>query len=112
MWIHGLRSGPPASSSSTRYFPLSLSRPATAQPAEPAPVTMKSKVSDVPATMFPRLRSIRRPDLRPNQTVPERAAGPGFLGFLPLRQRAIGHLRVAGDRLCSRDDHLPHLRVG
>src|SRR5690242_4467227 len=45
MWIHGLRSGPPASSSRTRYFPDSLRRAATGQPAEPAPVTMKSKVS-------------------------------------------------------------------
>src|SRR2546423_14272475 len=57
MWIHGFRSGPPASSSSTRYLPLSLSRPATAQPAEPAPVTMKSKVSAAPATIVPRLTS-------------------------------------------------------
>src|ERR1700719_3360475 len=53
MWIHGLRSTPPASSSRTRYLPDSLSRPATAQPAEPAPVTMKSKVSATPVTMFP-----------------------------------------------------------
>src|SRR6266403_4993016 len=45
MWIHGLLSRPPASSSSTRQRPDSLSRPATAQPADPAPVTMKSKVS-------------------------------------------------------------------
>src|SRR4029078_8479386 len=42
---HGLVSGPPASSSSTRYLPLSLSLAATGQPAEPAPVTMKSYVS-------------------------------------------------------------------
>src|SRR6267142_553770 len=56
MWIHGLRSGPPASSSSTRYLPDSLSRPATAQPAEPAPVTMKSKDSAAPATISPALR--------------------------------------------------------
>src|SRR5207302_9830925 len=45
MWIHGLLSRPPASSSSTRQRPDSLSRPATAQPADPAAVTMKSKVS-------------------------------------------------------------------
>src|SRR6516165_3063038 len=45
MWIHGLLSRPPASSSSTRHRPASLSRPATAQPADPAPVTIKSKVS-------------------------------------------------------------------
>src|SRR5437660_7927942 len=53
MWIHGLRSGPPASSSSTRYLPLSLSRAATGQPAEPAPVTIKSKVSAAPVTDEP-----------------------------------------------------------
>jgi hypothetical protein len=40
-----LVSRPPASSSSIRQRPDSLSRPATAQPADPAPVTMKSKVS-------------------------------------------------------------------
>src|SRR5437879_3643603 len=45
MWIHGLLSRPPASSSSTRQRPDSLSRPATAQPADPAPVTIKSYVS-------------------------------------------------------------------
>src|ERR1700748_828362 len=45
MWINGLLSRPPASSSSTRHRPDSLSRPATAQPADPAPVTIKSKVS-------------------------------------------------------------------
>src|SRR6266851_3767677 len=45
MWIHGLLARPPASSRSTRQPPHSLSRPATAQPADPAPVTMKSKVS-------------------------------------------------------------------
>src|ERR671935_263282 len=45
MWIQGLLSRPPASSSSTRQRPDSLSRPATAQPADPAPVTIKSKVS-------------------------------------------------------------------
>src|SRR3954453_22500052 len=53
MWIHGLRSGPPASSSSTRYLPLSLRRAATGQPAEPAPVTMKSNVSSAFLTMCP-----------------------------------------------------------
>ena len=39
-WIQGLRSGGPASNSSTRYRPDSLSRAATAHPAEPAPVTI------------------------------------------------------------------------
>src|SRR3954453_21889712 len=52
MWIHGLRSGPPASSSSTRYLPLSLRRAATGQPAEPAPVTIKSNVSAAFVTMY------------------------------------------------------------
>src|SRR6185437_1286370 len=42
MWIHGLLSSGPASSSSTLYLPLSLSRAATQHPAEPAPATMKS----------------------------------------------------------------------
>src|SRR5215831_14456926 len=54
MWIQGLLSRPPASSSSTRYRPDSLSRPATAQPADPAPVTMKSKVSSaLVAILYP-----------------------------------------------------------
>src|SRR5436190_19949027 len=123
MWIHGLRSGPPASSSSTRYLPLSLSRPATAQPAEPAPVTIKSKVSAAPATIFSRGRILHRSTL----TKPIRGGkcgGPRLFGFVDLcrlHQLAIGcrqddgieeHLRVFADRLCSADDRLPHLRLG
>src|SRR5947207_8444781 len=42
MWIQRFRSSPPASSSSTRVAGSSLSRAAMAQPAEPAPITMKS----------------------------------------------------------------------
>src|SRR5580700_5918200 len=53
MWIQGLLSLIPAASSRTRYFSDSLSLPATAQPAEPAPVTMKSYVSIVSATIAP-----------------------------------------------------------
>src|SRR5690349_23603145 len=64
MWIHGLRSGPPASSSSTRYLPLSLRRAATGQPAEPAPVTMKSNVSAAFVTMYPRALNGFRHDNR------------------------------------------------
>src|SRR6218665_3644391 len=45
MWMWGLRSGGPASSSSTRACPSSVSRAASAQPAEPAPTTMYSYVS-------------------------------------------------------------------
>src|SRR5437667_4652167 len=64
MWIHGLRSGGPASSSSTRYLPDSLSRAATGQPAEPAPVTIKSKVSAAPVTICPWVRiNLPRPTL-------------------------------------------------
>src|SRR5437016_2592738 len=55
MWIHGFLSGGPASSSSTRYLPLSLSRAATGQPAEPAPVTIKSYISTEGATSSPLL---------------------------------------------------------
>jgi len=40
--IHGSRSQPPASSSSTRLPLSSLSRLASAQPAEPAPTMMVS----------------------------------------------------------------------
>ena len=40
MWIHGLRSCPPASSSSTRVFGFALRRLASTQPAEPAPTMM------------------------------------------------------------------------
>jgi hypothetical protein len=36
----GLRSDPPASTSSTRHAGSSLSRDATTQPADPAPTTM------------------------------------------------------------------------
>src|SRR5580700_9108870 len=44
-WIQKLESLPPASSSSTRYLPDADSLLASTQPAEPAPVTIKSKVS-------------------------------------------------------------------
>src|SRR5207248_3652369 len=125
MWIHGLRSGPPASSSSTRYLPDSLSRPATAQPAEPAPVTMKSKVSAAPATISPRPTSASAvSDL--NQTdggrEGRRADDYSALSVCDDRidvpsgsrhySRIEEHPPVFADRLCSPDDHLPHLRVG
>src|SRR5260221_6059678 len=42
MWIQRFLSSPPASSSTTLMRGSSLSRAATAQPAEPAPITMKS----------------------------------------------------------------------
>src|SRR5947207_10037998 len=42
MWIQRFVSAPPASVSTTRVAGSSLSRAATAQPAEPAPITMKS----------------------------------------------------------------------
>src|SRR6185503_5059950 len=45
MWIHGLRSGGPASSRSTRWRPFAVSRLASTEPALPAPTTMKSNVS-------------------------------------------------------------------
>ncbi len=48
MWIHGLLSRMPASSSNTRQRPDSERRDATAQPAEPAPVTMKSNSGMTP----------------------------------------------------------------
>src|SRR5579863_3333389 len=52
MWIHGSRSFPPASSSSTDLFPSAVRRLASTQPAEPAPTTMKSNVW-ASATAFP-----------------------------------------------------------
>src|SRR6185437_12994032 len=46
MWIHGSRSLPPASSSSTRFLGSAESRLASTQPAEPAPTMTKSNSSD------------------------------------------------------------------
>src|SRR6185437_4160592 len=46
MWIHGSRSLPPASSSSTRFFGSAESRLASTQPAEPAPTITKSTSSN------------------------------------------------------------------
>ena len=40
MWINGLQSRPPASSSNTELAASRLSRLATTQPADPAPTTM------------------------------------------------------------------------
>src|SRR5579884_2846910 len=45
MWIHGLRSGPPASSNKTRTAGSADSRLASTQPAEPAPTMTKSNSS-------------------------------------------------------------------
>src|SRR3954452_7495207 len=45
MWIQRLVSWPPASSSTTRTLGSSVSRAASAQPAEPAPTTTKSASS-------------------------------------------------------------------
>jgi hypothetical protein len=42
MWIQGLRSQPPASSSSTLTEGSSVSRSASTQPADPAPTMTKS----------------------------------------------------------------------
>src|SRR5688572_5156377 len=47
MWIHGLESSPPASSSSTEWRPDAVSRFASTQPAAPAPTTMKSYAAGV-----------------------------------------------------------------
>ena len=42
MWIHGLRSRPPASITHSEMFGFSVSRADSTQPAEPAPITTTS----------------------------------------------------------------------
>src|SRR5688500_5035806 len=56
MRVQRLRASPPASSSSTRW-PGSLRREATAQPAVPAPTTMKSNLRSCVAKVTLRARS-------------------------------------------------------
>src|SRR6184192_3843861 len=56
MWIHGLRSLPPASSNSTRVVRSAVRRLASTQPAEPAPTMMKS---NSPVSCIPALRETR-----------------------------------------------------
>src|ERR1700730_15468919 len=87
MWIHGLLSLIPASSSRTRYFPDSLSFPATAQPAEPAPATSRSMD-------------------RQHQVFIWRS-GPHYIG---LRRICLGGTGIAVQHLGARsDDH--HMRA-
>src|SRR6202035_5004805 len=63
MWIHGLRSFPPASSNSTRVVRSAVRRLASTHPAEPAPTMMKS---NSPVSCMPALREIRS-DILPHR---------------------------------------------
>src|SRR5271166_1237364 len=85
-----LSQAPPASSSATDVPASSDSRPATAQPPEPAPTTMKSNVSVTrvpPKKMFvallrhcePTGPRRARPDDRLREAIQSRACGSGLL---------------------------------
>src|SRR5205085_4681250 len=58
MWIQGLRSQPPASSTSTEKRSRSLRRLATMEPALPAPTTMKSKAGACCMSVGPDLHGL------------------------------------------------------
>ena len=95
MWIQGLRSRGPASSSRTEWRPDSLSRAATAQPADPAPATMKSY--SPPSSAIPRSPPAR--DARRRKRVPAgkccqwRGVGVGTKRWR-YRRRASARLRA------------------
>ena len=92
MWIQRFVSSPPASMSATRVAGSSLSRAATAQPAEPAPITMKSAsiVGCSMAMSFPptarayhnrrRWHGERRVSMKATHPGTRRRPHPGFAG--------------------------------
>src|SRR5262249_29704019 len=90
-WMSGLKSRPPASIKSTRAAPSSLSRLASAQPAEPPPTLPKSNLS-LPPRRAPRLGHDS-----PAESHLERARGEQFLELAPPGAQPL-LVHVLGDR--------------
>src|SRR5262249_37409074 len=108
MWIHGSRSGPPASSSITLCLPSALSRFASTQPAEPAPTMTKSTSAESSTALLP--SDLRASMSRAGVARERRHEGGG--PCVAHRKRAVlllvddrEHLALAGNS--ERQHHAP-----